>query len=265
MKVEFDLFDLSDPDQDGQCSTDFFLATGGSPVPQLCGTNSGQHIIYSVTPNSGPSQLSIVMDTTTTTTSSRTWNMRIYQHDCKSQVLAPNGCLQYYQGASGQVQSFNYKIEVNNNQPNHLANLNYAICIRMESGFCGIRYAQVDPFSFTLSENAMAITAATTLGTPMVKYGDSECSMDYIVVPGASLTGSDADKLFARDRFCGTALGYCVSTSITACQAMVGAITTFSKPFILRVVTDANEDGNNEMANRGFNLVFSQQPCLTSG
>ena len=57
--------------------------------------------------------------------------------------VAPNGCLQYYMEASGQVNSFNYKTEVTNDQPNQIANLNYAICIRMESGFCGIRYSQV--------------------------------------------------------------------------------------------------------------------------
>ena len=45
--------------------------------------------------------------------------------------------------ASGQIQGFNYKTEVTNNQPNQIANLNYAICMRMESGFCGIRYSQV--------------------------------------------------------------------------------------------------------------------------
>ena len=43
VKVVFDLFHLQDPDADGQCSTDFFLATGGSPVPQLCGINTDQH------------------------------------------------------------------------------------------------------------------------------------------------------------------------------------------------------------------------------
>ena len=43
VKVVFDLFHLQDPDADGQCSTDFFLATGGSPVPQLCGLNTDQH------------------------------------------------------------------------------------------------------------------------------------------------------------------------------------------------------------------------------
>ena len=44
-------------------------------------------VIYSVTPDSGPSQLSIVIDTTTTTTASRRWNMRIYQYECTSPVL----------------------------------------------------------------------------------------------------------------------------------------------------------------------------------
>ncbi len=76
---------------------------------------------------------------------------------------APNGCLQYYMQASGQVKSFNYKIDVTGDNPNHLANLNYAICIRMESGFCGIRYSQPssDIFSFTLSLDATTITTGT--------------------------------------------------------------------------------------------------------
>ena len=36
---------------------------------------------------------------------------------------------------------------------NHLANLNYAACVRMESGYCGIRWSQYpnDAVSFTLS------------------------------------------------------------------------------------------------------------------
>jgi hypothetical protein len=27
----------------GVCDTDFFLATGGSPTPMICGINTGQH------------------------------------------------------------------------------------------------------------------------------------------------------------------------------------------------------------------------------
>ena len=44
-------------------------------------------VIYSVTPDSGPSQLSVVTDTTTTVSNARTWNMKVYQYECSSTVL----------------------------------------------------------------------------------------------------------------------------------------------------------------------------------
>ena len=53
--------------------------------------------------------------------------------------------------------SFNYMEEIgtpaNPDGVNHLANLNYASCVRMESGYCGIRWSQYpnDAVSFTLS------------------------------------------------------------------------------------------------------------------
>ena len=53
-------------------------------------------VIYSVTPDSGPSQLSIVIDTTTTTTASRRWNMRIYQYECTSPVLGMYVLLKFF-------------------------------------------------------------------------------------------------------------------------------------------------------------------------
>ena len=43
IRIDFETFDISPPDFRGQCTTDFFLVTGGSPVPTLCGTNTGQH------------------------------------------------------------------------------------------------------------------------------------------------------------------------------------------------------------------------------
>ena len=90
--------------------------------------------------------------------------------------------------ASGQIQGFNYKTEVTNTQPNQLANLNYAICIRMESGFCGIRYSQVDNFAFTITGAADTITETTTLdANNNVKYGDAACSTDYIIIAGIFL------------------------------------------------------------------------------
>ena len=48
IRVDFHKFEINHPDAKGQCNTDFFLITGGSPVPTLCGLNDGQHgMIYS--------------------------------------------------------------------------------------------------------------------------------------------------------------------------------------------------------------------------
>ena len=69
-------------------------------------------VYYSVTPDSGPSQLSIVLDTTVTEPFTREWHMKIYQYECSSPNLAPSGCLQYYTAASGQFSSFNYQTEI---------------------------------------------------------------------------------------------------------------------------------------------------------
>ena len=46
VRVDFETFEISPPDTRGQCVTDFFLVTGGSPVPTICGLNTGQHGKY---------------------------------------------------------------------------------------------------------------------------------------------------------------------------------------------------------------------------
>ena len=51
-------------------------------------------VIYSVAPDSGPTQLSVVLDTTATeVVASRQWHMKVYQYECSSPNLAPSGCL----------------------------------------------------------------------------------------------------------------------------------------------------------------------------
>ena len=54
---------------------------------------------------------------------------------------------------------------------NHLANLNYAACIRMESGDCGIRWSQYpnDAVSFTLSGIVPQSVWAVLTEIPLVR------------------------------------------------------------------------------------------------
>ena len=278
IRLELDVFEIAGPNEKGECADEFFLVTGGSPVPPICGVNNKQHLIYSVTPDSGPSQLSVILSVSSTQSSNaRLWNIRIYQYECTSPVLAPVGCLQHFMGASGMVMSFNYMEEIgtpaNTDGVNHLANMNYAACVRMESGYCGIRWAQYpnDMVSFTLSGDASDLTSTSPKDVKSVVYGDdtkSGCPYDYVRIPGGS---EDGNTHTSRERYCGQALGFCrVQTGKTVdCAAALGAIITYAKPFVLGVVTDGDEGGkgtaNNapeDKANRGFKLIYNQQPCM---
>ena len=81
---------------------------------------------------------------------------------------------------------------------------------------------------------------------------------------GGSETGTSSDLIHSKDRFCGTALGFCKETTTGNCGAQLGAVTTFTKPFIVGVITNENEAAATK-SNRGFNLLYSQQPCLSAG
>ena len=150
----------------GECADNFFIVSGGSRVPPICGVNNRQHLIYSVTPDSGPSQLSIVLSLSASGGSAASavgtsaaasgggidaiWSIRVYQYECSSPVLAPVGCLQYFRSVTGVVQSFNYKDDIlsgtnsgsSTTGVNHLANMDYSACVRMDAGYCGIRWSQ---------------------------------------------------------------------------------------------------------------------------
>ena len=83
---------------------------------------------------------------------SRTFSIKITQIECdslakgifmeiilnysKMLLQAANGCLQYFTGVSGSLESFNY----NNAAGLQLSDTDYTICVRMERNFCGIQY-----------------------------------------------------------------------------------------------------------------------------
>ena len=46
IKLELDVFEIAGPNAKGECAEEFFLVSGGSPVPSLCGVNNHQHVIY---------------------------------------------------------------------------------------------------------------------------------------------------------------------------------------------------------------------------
>ena len=102
IRLDLESFVLADPDISGVCRTDYMQVTGGvansGGIPTVCGSNSGQHLIYSAIPNF-PARLSVVVDNQVAF--SRQWRIRITQYTCDSVERAPEGCLQYLTGISG--------------------------------------------------------------------------------------------------------------------------------------------------------------------
>ena len=83
-------------------------------------------------------------------------------------VSATDGCLQYYNGVAGRVESFNY----NNAAGLQLSDTDYAVCVRMERNFCGIQYTAC-PDAGNTPPQAFSVTGGSpTLGSvvgPSVK------------------------------------------------------------------------------------------------
>lgn len=162
IRLDFDNLVIAQPEPVNHiCNTDQFLVSGGSPVPTICGTSTGDHskkltiyrwkddmeirFVYNLSINYpivyidtgvGQSNPIVVTVITSGTAMQRTWRIRITQIPCSSIAKADQGCLQYHSGVYGRVRSFNYDT-TNGRQ---LSNQEYSVCVRTERNFCSIQY-----------------------------------------------------------------------------------------------------------------------------
>lgn len=73
----------------------------------------------------------------------RLWEIRVLQVPFANR--APSGCLQYFTGSEGMIQTFNFA-----ENGRHLANQDYKACVRQETGMCSIAYEPCDDQSFRI-------------------------------------------------------------------------------------------------------------------
>lgn len=204
----------------------------------------------------------------------RAWKIKVTQVPCgcSETPLAPDGCLQYYQGISGSIKSFNYDhigcfsndhicdakqleaCDIYAGYTGQLNNMDYTVCIQQEYGFCATEYYQApEPGSFTLTNTT---NLEENFQNQMAEGSDngSSCNADYILLPGGYCK-NDNDH-FSTDRFCGNALGV---------KGMRQPIISYSRPFLFRVKTDSDELTNSiDYMNRGFHLQYHQLPCSSN-
>lgn len=244
LRIDFRSLSLAPPSGDGYCLTDSLQITGGaSRVPIICGENSGQHVYVDF---NGEAPIMISVATSPSYTFNRQWQLQIAQLACRSPTQAPSGCLQYYLEDSGTVQNFNYASapspllnSLGTPGTRQIANHQYGICVRMAANKCSITWSQVesDMYSFTVTGDVDAMDPSL-LGTEAGQ--NQNCTTDFVIIPNSQQIGEN----LTSDRFCGLGLS---------------PTTTSTKPFVLYVVNDGND--NSDMANRGFYLTFKQNGC----
>jgi len=251
LRLDFDEFVLNQPTTEGLC-TDAFLRVSKSlddrKIPLICGSNNGQHIYVDVDPSVDPE---IQIDTAAP--GSR-WNIRVSQIECTSKQRAPAGCLQYYTSTNAVIRSFNFQShtrEAINAGPVsvHLQNLNYAICIKPQAGYCNTVFTPVDETSFIMSEDAQGADNADIgleAGLAPEPFDSNNPCLDYLVIPGASYEAFGGGDF--RDRYCRTTFP---------------TVTTTTPSPTVYVMTNGyeTEATNPDTNNVGFQLNYRMNPC----
>jgi len=254
LRLDFDKFELNQPTTEGLC-TDAFLRVSKTlddrKIPLICGLNNAQHVYVDVDPKINPE---IQVDTSK---SGSRWNIRISQIECTSKQRAPSGCLQYYRDTNAIIKSFNFQShkvpEIKAGDVSvHLQNLNYAICIKPQSGYCNTVFQPVDETSFIMTGDAKGdenddIGKESGL-TPEPFDSKNPCK-DYLVIPGASYTTSSSSSSGGeRDRYCRLTFPKVTSTAASP---------------IIHVHTDLKEADteNKDTNNVGFQIKYRMNPC----
>ncbi|KAJ8943914.1 hypothetical protein NQ318_019522 [Aromia moschata] len=198
MRIDFLDLELTGP-TNGTCTNERLIISGqnaNSQVPVICGYNTGQHVskilftfsVYvDVSSLTGPLQLSVLA----TMTSRKRFRIRICQYE--DACLEPSSnCLQYYTGITGVISSFNYDQAsmFSRSVPGYFNNLNYAICMKREEGYCSITYMN----EVNGVEYPFQLTNVDDSGDPTVSAGQAgadilNCPDDYIVIGNTRLCG----------------------------------------------------------------------------
>jgi len=225
------------------CQDSFTVTSTNRPgIPVICGKNTGQHMYYEVGADT-TSTLGFTFGTKIAGT--RTFEIKITQYTCDSMMRPPEGCLQYFMGTEGRLETYNFE-----ENKLHLPSQEYSICIRQEKGFCCTSYTPcTDTNSFTLDQSGT--TANALLG-----LHDEKClaTHDFIEIPGGASEICGSPNTVTR--YCGGSL----NTNVAAKASTM--ICDCSPPFIVGIRTSSATSNIAEIRqSRGLCLNYKQSPC----
>merc|ERR1739838_1132026 len=198
----------------GQCTMDTFQATGsGGSSPVICGSNDGQHLIVDTDGAACvTAAFSFGMDTAT-----RNYRIHAIQYDRLNEMGGPAGCLQFFTGATGTVNTFNWATVATST---HLASQDYDVCVRRLADRCSICWSPITTGatatpvrgSFGLNNGQSAAAASTGGVGPNCMATAAADSNDYVIIPNgqaaqAAATAAAAVIVQGVDKYCGRYFG----------------------------------------------------------
>jgi len=177
----------------GQCMDDTFSA-GNSPI--ICGANSGQHMIVDT---DGESCVTALFSWGLAT-QSRSYTIHVIQYESTNEMGGPPGCLQFFTGATGLVQTFNWQTTTTST---HLANQNYDVCVRKMIDRCVICWSPevtgddntmgtfgVNNGGFSMNGDALSAAGVAKCGGRAVAATDPTDSNDFVIIPNGVWAGA---------------------------------------------------------------------------
>ncbi|KAE8744956.1 hypothetical protein FOCC_FOCC008368 [Frankliniella occidentalis] len=295
LRLDFLHFELAAP-TDGTCVEERFVVASpdrNAPTPALCGTNTGQHMYVQVGGSGGTVRLGVQWRAGPgpAAPEARRWVVRLTQLRAREEGAAPPSCLQYHAGHAGRVQSFgyisgSYTVTITFISFFSLCvcmsavqnNLNYAICVRKEAGFCSITYSTVSsngtaaPFQLLNEDQIQSsmneyVHDLSTDGAPTIPPGQAgaevfNCPSDYIVLNGIRLCGERLnDASVDSDYTHNSPVTGRMDLFTEAHRLLFEFVNCFavadsgSGPFVVPVRTNGNLTG------RGFSLAYRQIAC----
>jgi len=290
IRLEFSAFQIADPfqpaedgsatNQDnagstiGHCVTDRLNVIGvGAAIPTICGFNTGQHMIADT---DGIECVKAIFSFAPGGGTSRNYRIHVLQYDQFNDMGGPAGCLQYFTGQMGMVNTFNWN---GIGASTHLANQNYQVCVRQRIDACRICWAPVGvPGTIAIAGSfgiSNAVTADDTMPEPgkgnecaAVTAGDSWTSGDFVTIRSGNSGGAvpagqglgDADIASGEpgnDIFCGRFLN-------AADQMADETICSRVTPFRLGVFFDGFETTDDAGVAGAVAMAKKQEASATA-
>uniref|UniRef100_A0A182YK70 CUB domain-containing protein n=1 Tax=Anopheles stephensi TaxID=30069 RepID=A0A182YK70_ANOST len=239
--LEFRFFELQPP-QLGNCVEDQFIVSVQNDqhvYPVLCGINTGQHMYLDIDrAYSHRLYLSAVFNSK----QPRAFLVKITQ---LATPRAPASCLQFHEGVSGVLKSFNYdnnSVLVTNRKASYFNNLNYAICIRRQPLFCNVVLANMDTANgkenifqlVNIAEDGSSIVPPNQAGVELFSCPDDFIAINFVRLCGERLN----DGSLVADASINTPVRY-----------------SNAGPIVIAVQTD------QAIVGRGFKLTYTQLVC----